>query len=91
MILSPPVHVIEAELAARIGAEPGERTPARTGLRNGHRRRLVSTRPRHRGSDPKLRTGSVFPELLEPAGGSTTPCGDDHDGLHHRALEREGR
>jgi putative transposase len=60
-------ELIEAELTALIGAGPGERTSTRTALRNGHRPKLVSTP----GGDievgiPKLRTGSFFPELLEP-------------------------
>jgi putative transposase len=60
-------ELIEAELTALIGAAPGERAPTRTALRNGHRPKLVSTP----GGDievgiPKLRTGSFFPELLEP-------------------------
>ena len=60
-------ELIEAELTARIGAEPGERSLARTNLRNGHRDKLVSTP----AGDitvgiPKLRQGSFFPELLEP-------------------------
>ena len=60
-------ELVEAELTARIGAAPGERTESRTAQRNGHRPKLVSTP----GGDievaiPKLRTGSFFPELLEP-------------------------
>ena len=60
-------ELIEAELTARIGAEPYERTLARTNLRNGHRDKFVSTP----AGDitvgiPKLRRGSFFPELLEP-------------------------
>ena len=60
-------ELIEAELTTLIGAAPGERSSARTALRNGHRPKLISTP----GGDieigiPKLRTGSFFPDLLEP-------------------------
>src|SRR5437763_1177771 len=60
-------ELIEAELTVLIGAAPGEHTSTRTALRNGHRPKLVSTP----AGDielgiPKLRTGSFFPELLEP-------------------------
>jgi len=60
-------ELIEAELTATIGAAPGERTPERVAQRNGHRPKLVSTP----AGDveigiPKLRSGSFFPELLEP-------------------------
>jgi putative transposase len=58
--------LIEAELTSVIGAEPHERSDARTGQRNGHRPRTLSTT----AGDlelriPKLRTGSFFPSLLE--------------------------
>jgi len=59
--------LIEAELTGRIGAEPHERTDARTGLRNGHRPRLLSTPAGDVAlAIPKTRTGSFFPSLLEP-------------------------
>lgn len=60
-------ELIEAELTARIGAEPGERTLARLVQRNGHRPKLVSTPAGDiEVGIPKLRKGSFFPELLEP-------------------------
>jgi putative transposase len=60
-------EMIEAELTARIGAEPGERSPARTVQRNGHRPKLLSTPAGDiEVGIPKLRKGSFFPELLEP-------------------------
>jgi putative transposase len=60
-------ELIEAELTAKIGAEPGERSPLRTALRNGHRAKLVSTPAGDvEVGIPKLRQGSFFPELLEP-------------------------
>ena len=60
-------ELIEAELSASIGAASGERTPDRTALRNGHRSKLVSTPAGDvEVGIPKLRTGSFFPELLEP-------------------------
>ncbi|MEM9656680.1 MAG: IS256 family transposase [Actinomycetota bacterium] len=60
-------ELIEAELTARIGAEPHERTPARQNRRNGHRDKLVSTPAGDLAVQiPKVRSGSFFPELLEP-------------------------
>jgi transposase-like protein len=60
-------ELIEAELTATIGAAPGERTPERVAQRNGHRPKLLSTPAGDvEVAIPKLRTGSFFPELLEP-------------------------
>jgi putative transposase len=60
-------ELIEAELTARIGAAPGERTAERVAQRNGHRSKLISTPAGDvEVGIPKLRTGSFFPELLEP-------------------------
>jgi putative transposase len=58
--------LIEAEVAARIGAAPHERTPERVTWRNGYRDRTLTTA----AGDlelriPKLRSGSFFPSLLE--------------------------
>jgi putative transposase len=60
-------EMIEAELTARIGAEPRERSAARTVQRNGHRPKLLSTPAGDiEVGIPKLRKGSFFCELLEP-------------------------
>ena len=60
-------ELIEAELTATIGAAPGERTNERTAQRNGHRPKLLTTPAGDVDvAIPKLRTGSFFPELLEP-------------------------
>src|SRR5918912_2457352 len=59
--------LVEAEATAHIGAEPHERSAARTTQRNGYRDKTVSTT----AGDvtvriPKVRTGSFFPSLLAP-------------------------
>ena len=60
-------ELIEAELTAAIGAGPGERTEDRLAQRNGHRPKLLTTPAGDVDiAIPKLRTGSFFPELLEP-------------------------
>lgn len=46
-------EIIEAELVARIGAEPGERSSARTVQRNGRRPKELSTPATHQGRDPQ--------------------------------------
>jgi putative transposase len=60
-------QLMEAEVAAKIGAELGERSPDRLAQRNGYRPREWDTRV---GSlelaIPRLRTGSYFPSFLEP-------------------------
>jgi putative transposase len=58
--------LIEAELTGVLGAAPFQRTEARTGQRNGHRHRLLTTTAGDLDLRiPKLRTGSFFPSLLE--------------------------
>jgi len=60
--------LMELEVAAKLGAAPHERSPDRTGYRNGHRRREWNTRAGTIELEiPKLRRGSYFPDwLLEP-------------------------
>src|SRR5256885_3431751 len=58
--------LIEAELTTVIGAAPHERTEARSGLRNGHRPKTITTTAGDLQLQiPKLRAGSFFPSLLE--------------------------
>jgi putative transposase len=60
-------RLIEVEAADHIGAEPHERTAARTTYRNGYRARTLDTGGgRLELQIPKLRSGSFFPSLLEP-------------------------
>jgi putative transposase len=61
-------ELIEAELAARIGAEHGERAPERRSTqRNGYRYRDWDTRVGTiELAIPKLRRGSFMPSILEP-------------------------
>ena len=58
---------MDAEVAAQIGAQRGERNPERVTHRNGYRSRPWDTRV---GTIelriPKIREGSYFPSLLEP-------------------------
>ncbi|MBV9173996.1 MAG: IS256 family transposase [Chloroflexi bacterium] len=60
-------ELMEMELAEHVGAERHERSPERTGYRNGYRERPWDTRV---GSIelkvPRVRDGSFFPSLLEP-------------------------
>ena len=59
--------LIEVEVSEQIGAQPYERSPARTNQRNGYRERMYETRVGEVPLRiPKLRHGSYFPELLEP-------------------------
>lgn len=60
--------LMELEVAAKLGADPHERTPERTGYRNGHRTRPWDTRAGTIELEiPKVRRGSYFPDwLLEP-------------------------
>jgi putative transposase len=60
-------QLMDADVAARIGAELGERTPERLTHRNGYRPRAWDTRVGQiELAIPKLRQGSYFPSFLEP-------------------------
>ena len=63
-------RLMAADVAARAGAEHGERTAERENWRNGYRERDWHTRA---GTIPlkipKLRHGSYFPAFLEPSVG----------------------
>ena len=59
-------QLIDAEATAFIGAEPHERTDARTTQRNGTRSKTITTAAGDLDlSITKLRQGSFFPSLLE--------------------------
>jgi transposase-like protein len=61
-------EIMEAEVAAQVGAELGERAPElRSTQRNGYRSRRWDTRVGEiELAIPKLRSGSYFPSFLEP-------------------------
>lgn len=59
--------VMEAEVTEHLAAAPHERTPDRTGQRNGYRERQWDTRVGSiQLSVPRVRDGSYYPTLLEP-------------------------
>jgi putative transposase len=60
-------QLMDAEVAAQIGAEHGERAPERLTHRNGYRPRVWDTRVGEvELAIPRLRQGSYFPSFLEP-------------------------
>jgi putative transposase len=60
-------HLMELEVEAQLGAGRYERSPERTGQRNGYRERQWDTRVGTINlSVPRVRDGSYFPSLLEP-------------------------
>ncbi|MFE7172599.1 transposase [Streptomyces sp. NPDC057616] len=59
-------ELIEAEVTETIGVGPGEHSQTRTTWRNGHRERLLTTQAGDLDlKNPKVRTGSFLPSLLE--------------------------
>ncbi len=60
-------EIMEAEVAAQVGAGLGEVAPERVTQRNGYRPRAWDTRAGEiELRIPKLRSGSYFPSFLEP-------------------------
>src|SRR4051812_14244834 len=67
-------EVIEAEVSGQIGAGLGEVSPDRVRQRDGYRERAWATCAGELELRiAKLRQGSYFPSLLEPAGGPSRP------------------
>ncbi len=59
--------LLELEVTQHVGAERHERTPERTGQRNGYRERSWDTRVGTLELQvPRVRDGSFYPALLEP-------------------------
>src|SRR5918999_1567200 len=59
--------LMELEVTRYVGAERHERTPERTGQRNGYREREWDTRVGTVGLRvPRVRDGGYFPSLLDP-------------------------
>jgi putative transposase len=59
--------LVDAEATAFIGAEPNQRTEARTNMRNGTREKLIATATGDiTVKIPKVRSGSFIPSLLAP-------------------------
>src|SRR5215831_14143522 len=68
--------LMQMELEQHLGAERHERTPERTGYRNGTRERTWDTRVGTIELQvPRVRDGSFFPSLLEAAATSGTGAG----------------
>src|SRR3954454_1546081 len=60
-------ELMELELAEHVGADRHERTPERSGYRNGYRERAWDTRVGTIELQvPRVRDGSFFPSMLEP-------------------------
>ncbi len=59
--------VMDLEVSQQVGAEPYERTAARTGQRNGSRDRTWDTRVGTMDLKvPRVRDGRYYPSLLDP-------------------------
>jgi putative transposase len=59
--------LLELEVSQHVGADRHERTPERTGQRNGYRERTWDTRVGTIDlSVPRVRDGSFYPSMLEP-------------------------
>ena len=84
--------LIEAEVAARLGAAWWERFGQHSGTRNGSRPRTVSTS----AGDvevriPTLCNGSICPDLSAAPPGRPGTVGCDHDRVRDGHVDAEGR
>src|SRR3954462_3257017 len=85
-------ELFEAELTTVIGAAPGEHSPERLALRNGHRPEArVDPGGGCRGGDPGAAHRVVLPRVARAVPADRQGVvGGDHDGVHHRHLHQEG-
>src|SRR5688500_4098659 len=85
--------LMETEVAGLIGADRHERTPERTGHRNGYRMRTWDTRVGTiELAIPKVRPGTYFPSLLQPPpAGRARAARRRPRGVRARRFDPEGR
>lgn len=85
-------ELIESEATDRVGAEHGQRLPTRVTQRRSPTQAAGDPRGRGRGRDPQAAAGVVLSRAARaPPADRQGVVGSDHDRLHHRDVDQEGR